>query len=325
MPWKLEPKGYDMKRRLAGAAIAACVALGTFTPTVPAFAQEMTKLRIGYIPIGIYSYFWRARDAGYFKDENIEVELVPMAGGGQIIPALQSGALQFGISDALGVLNARNGGIPVTYVSFNFQQTSADPVHAVLTMDPAVKTAADLKGKSVATNLSFNTDWTMMREFLRKQNVDLKTVTFREVPFPDMLAAMRNNAVTAVGATEPFVTLGKEQGARVLGYYFTDVKSPNVLSGIVAMLPYVEKNKDVTRRFLRAVNRAIDDFKDPKIVRQTIAANTKIPAAVIEKMGIGEWQKNVPPETMQFWVDAAKKEGIVNATADLNSLVWQDK
>jgi NitT/TauT family transport system substrate-binding protein len=140
-----------------------------------------------------------------------------------------------------------------------------------------------------------------------------------------MLAAIRNNTVAAVGATEPFVTLGKEQGARVLGYYFTDVKSPNPLSGVVAMLPYVEKNKDVVRRFLRAINRALDDFKDPKVVRATIAANTKIPPAVIEKMNIGEWSKSIPAETMQFWVDAAKKEGIVNATADLNSLVWQDK
>jgi NitT/TauT family transport system substrate-binding protein len=316
-----------MKTKLMTAAIALSLAMG-FSAAMPsgaAKAQEMTKLRVGYIPVGIYAYFWRARDAGYFKDEKIEIELVPMAGGGQIIPALQSGALQFGISDALGVLNARNGGIPVTYVSFNFQQTSDAPVHAVLSTDPAIKTPADLKGKSVATNLSFNTDWTMMREWLRKQNVDLKTVTFREIPFPDMLAAVRNNTVAAVGAVEPFVTLGKEQGANVLGYYFTDVKSPNVLSGIVAMLPYVEKNKDVVQRFMRAVNRAIDDFQDPKIVRETIAANTKIPPAVIEKMNLGQWSKNVPPETMQFWVDAAKKEGIVNATADLNSLVWQGK
>ena len=257
----------------------------------PASAQEMTKLRIGYIPIGIYSYFWRARDAGYFKDEKIEVELIPMAGGGQIIPALQSGALQFGISDALGVLNARNGGIPVTYVSFNFAQASDDPVHAVLTMDPAVKTAADLKGKSVATNLSFNTDWTMMREWLRKKNVDIKTVTFREVPFPDMLAAMRNKTVTAVGATEPFVTLGKEQGASVLGYYFTDVKSPNVLSGIVAMLPYVEKNKDVVRRFCAQSIAPSTTSRIRTIVRKTIAANTKIPPAVIDKMGLGDGRR----------------------------------
>jgi NitT/TauT family transport system substrate-binding protein len=152
----------------------------------PALTQEtkVTQLKVGYIPVGIYGYLWRARDAGYFQEENLEVELVPMAGGGQIIPALQSGALQFGISDALGVLNARNGGIPVTYVSFNFQQTAESPVHAVLTMDPAIQSAADLAGKSVATNLSYNTDWTMMREWLRKQGVDINSVTFREIPSP---------------------------------------------------------------------------------------------------------------------------------------------
>jgi hypothetical protein len=46
---------------------------------------------------------------------------------------------------------------------------------------------------------------------------------------------------------------------------------------------------------------------------------------VIEKMGLGRWEKDMPPEAMQFWVDAAKKEGIVNSTADLKTLVWQDK
>ena len=317
-----------MKFRMIGAAIALGVAIGlsAFAPVRQAQAQDgLTKLKVGYIPIGVYSYFWRARDAGYFKAENLEVELTPMAGGGQIIPALQSGSLQFGISDALGVLNARNAGIPVTYVSFNFAQASDDPVHAVLATDPSIKSAADLKGKAVATNLSYNTDWTMMREWLRKNGVDPKSVTFREVPFPDMLAALRNNTIAAAGVSEPFITLGMSQGATVLGHYFTDVKSPVAFSGIVAMQPYVEKNKDVVRRFLRAINRAIDDFKDPAVVRQTIAANTKVPPAVIEKMGLGRWEKDMPPEAMQFWVDAAKKEGIVNSTADLKTLVWQDK
>jgi NitT/TauT family transport system substrate-binding protein len=316
----------NFRVKFAVMAFAVAAAISILAPPRPAFAQDaVTKLKVGYIPIGVYSYLWRARDAGYFKAENIEVELMPMAGGGQIIPALQSGSLQFGISDALGVLNARNAGIPVTYVSFNFGQASDDPVHAVLATDPSIKTAADLKGKAVATNLSYNTDWTMMREWLRKNGVDPKTVTFREVPFPDMLAALRNNTIAAAGVTEPFITLGKAQGGTVLGYYFADVKSPVIFSGIVAMQPYVEKNKDVVRRFVRAINRALDDFKDPAVVRQVIAANTKVPPAVIEKMGLGRWQKDMPPEAMQFWVDAAKKEGIVNTTADLKALVWQDK
>jgi len=313
-------------RRMVAATLALAILQGICALPAKAQDSQTTKLRVGFIPVGIYSYLWRARDAGYFKDEKLEVELVAMAGGGQIIPALQSGALQFGISDALGVLNARNGGIPATYVSFNFSQSSEDPVHAVLTLDPEIKSPSDLKGKAVATNLSYNTDWTMMREWLRKEKVDLQSITFREIPFPDMLAALRNKVVSAVGATEPFITLGKEQGARVLGYYFTDVKSPVVLSGVVAMAPYVEANQDIVKRFVKAINLAIEDFrKDSQVARKTIAANTKIPPAVIDKMGLGNWQSDVPPEQMQFWVDAAKKEGIVNATADLKSLVWQPK
>lgn len=303
-------------------ALAAGVGLAALPVQSPAFADEVTKLRVGYLPVGVYSYFWRARDAGYFKEENIEIELIPMAGGGQIIPALQSGSLEFGISDALGVLNARNGGIPVTYVSFNFQQTSDDPVHAVLTMDPDIKSGADLAGKDVATNLSYNTDWTMMREWLRQQKVDVDSVTFKEIPFPDMLAALRSKTVAAVGATEPFVTLGEADGARVIGHYFTDVKSPNVLSGVTAMLPYVQENPEIARKFVRAINRAIDDFQDPAVVRETIAANTKIPESVVAKMHLGEWKKDVAPESIQFWVDAAKKEGILTDNVDLKDIIW---
>jgi NitT/TauT family transport system substrate-binding protein len=309
-------------RRDALGALAA----GALAPVRLRADEAATKLRVGFIPIGVYSYLWRALDAGYFKDEKLEVELVAMAGGGQIIPALQSGALQFGISDALGVLNARNGGIPATYVSFNFSQSSDNPVHAVLTMDPDVKSAADLKGKSVATNLSYNTDWTMMREWLRKQGVDLSTITFREIPFPDMLAAARAKTVAAVGVAEPFVTLGVQQGARVLGHYFTDVKSPVVFSGVVAMEPYVKDHLDVVRRFVRAINHAITDFNaDPQVARKTIAAHTKIPPAVVQTMALGDWQTNAPAQDMQFWVDAAKKEGVLSGPVDLNELVWQDK
>ena len=99
-----------------------------------------------------------------------------------------------------------------------------------------------------------------------------------------------------------------------------------MLSGIVAMLPYVEENPDIVKGFVKAVNRAIEDFKaDPAVARKTIGAHTKLPATAIEAMNLGDWETEVPPSEMQFWVDAAKKEGIVNETEDLNSLVWSPK
>lgn len=308
---------------LAATALLVISAFGLSGVASAQTANGTTKLRVGYIPVGAYSYFWRARDAGYFREENLDVELVPMAGGGEIIPALQSGSLDFGISDPLGVLNARNGGLQATFVSLNFSSASDDPIHAVLTMDPAVQTAADLAGKSVATNLSFNSDWIMMREWLRREQVDIDNVSFREIPFPDMIAALRSGVVSAAGVAEPFYTLGEAQGARVLGNYFTDVQSPVLLSGVIAMTPYVREHPDRVKKFVRAIDRAVDDFNaNPSIVREVIAQNTKLPPEVLSTMNLGRWAKMTAAD-IQFWVDAARKEGIVTETTDLNSLIWQ--
>jgi NitT/TauT family transport system substrate-binding protein len=306
---------------VVAALLAGCGSSGqTSTPG----ADGITKLKVGYIPVGIYAYLWQARDAGYFKEQKLDVELVPMAGGGEIIPALQAGSLQFGISDALGVLNARNNSIPATYVSFNFSQASDAPVHAVMTNDPAVKSPSDLKGKTIATNLSFNTDWTMMREWLRKNNVDPKSVKFQEMPFPDMLGALRNKTISAAGVTEPFYTLGEKDGMRVLGHYFTDVKSPVVLSGVTALDPYIKSNPDVVKRFVTAIDKAIADFeRDPKIARAAIAKNTKIPPAVVDSMNLGQWKSATPVADMKFWIDAARKEGILKSSVDPQDLLWK--
>ncbi|WP_246710418.1 ABC transporter substrate-binding protein [Martelella soudanensis] len=312
---------YKTLKTLIISAAMAVTAMSVVPQT--AAAQDLTKIRVGYIPVGVYSYLWRARDAGYFEDAGLEVELVTMAGGGEIIPALQSGSLQFGISDALGVLNARNAGIPATYVSFNFAQTEESPVHAALTFDPEITGPADLAGKSVATNLSFNTDWTMMRAWMRNAGVDLDTVQFQEIPFPEMLASARSGAVTVVGAVEPFVTLAKAGGATVLGHFFTEVKSPVVLSGVVAMMPWIEENQDLTVAFVEAIDKAITDFNgDPQIARDTIDANTKIPPEVVQTMELGVWDTDVDPNEMQFWVDAASVEGMLGAETDLEDLVW---
>jgi len=314
-------------RRRFSIALAAAVGLGTCLGASQTLAQNTVELQVGYIPAGIYAYFWRANEAGYFAQENLKVDLKVMAGGGVVIPALQAGSIQFGVSDALGVINARNNGIDIKYVSLDFAQASDDPVHAVMTNDPNVKSPKDLVGKNVATNLSYNTDWTMMREWLRKNGVDPTKVNFSEVPFPDMLGAVRNGTLAAAGMVEPFYTLGANQGFRVLGLYFTDVKSPILFTGIVSSGDYISKNPAVVERFVRAINKAIDDFKrDPNIARQTIAKNTKIPPEVVEKMHLGRWTTNSPLADMQFWIDAARKEGLITSSnVRVEDMVWKGR
>lgn len=283
-----------------------------------------TELKVGFIPVGTYSYLWHARDKGYFKENNLSVELVPMGGGGEIVPALQSGELQFGISDSLGVINSRSEGIAANYVSFNWGESAKAPVHALVTDESSITSAADLSGKSVATNLSYNTDWTTTRMWLRQKGVNVENVSFREVPFPDMLKALRNDVVDAAHVIEPFRTLAKKEGFRVIGHPFTDVKSPVYYSGVAAMEEYVSTHEGVARRFVGAVDKAIRDFnEDPQVAREVIAKHTEISKELVRRMNLGDWRTDVSPRQMRFWVNGAKQEGLITESLPVNELVWR--
>jgi len=80
-------------RRRFTVALAAVIGLGTCLGAPQSMAQNPVELQVGYIPAGIYAYFWRANDAGYFAQENLKVDLKVMAGGGVVIPALQAGSI----------------------------------------------------------------------------------------------------------------------------------------------------------------------------------------------------------------------------------------
>lgn len=303
--------------------LAGCSSPAPETSSEPATSEEVVSLKVGYIPAGVYAYFWQAQEAGYFEEASLEVELIPMAGGGEIIPALQSGSVQFGISDAMGVINAANNGIDIEYVTFNASQTEDSPIHSVVVKDPSIATAADLNGKTVATNASFNTDWTMMRAWLRQGGADLDTITFLELGFTDQLAALDAGTIDAAGMLEPYVTSAEGAGLTAIGNFFTEVQSPSVLSGVAAMVDYVEANPEVVERFVGAIEKAVDDFNaDPELARQRIAENTQIEPALIEQMNLPIWSNATNPAQMQFWIDAAENEGILETDLDPSALLW---
>lgn len=285
---------------------------------------QVTQLAVGYIPAGIYAYFWQANDEGYFAEEGIEVDLRAMAGGAEIIPALQSGTVQFGISDAMGLINARNQGIEIEYATFNASQEAASPIHSVVVADDTIKSAADLEGKTVATNSTFNTDWIMMRKWLEKGGADLDSINFVEMSFPDQLAALRAGTIDAAGMLEPFVTTAKNEDLIVIGDYFTDVESPVSVSGVLVMSDYAQENPEIVAGFVRAIERAVDDFNaDPATAREVIAAHTEIAPELIESMNLPLWTNDLDPRAIQFWIDAAENEGLIEGDLDPAQLIWK--
>src|SRR5438874_92243 len=110
------------------AAIGPSVAAA---PAVPGDAAQ-TTLRVGYLPIAGNMDLLVARDRGWFAEEGITVELSPMAGGAEILPALIGGSLDLGTLNVVTHVLALDQGFRARAVAGVFLERRGDPLHAIL-------------------------------------------------------------------------------------------------------------------------------------------------------------------------------------------------
>jgi NitT/TauT family transport system substrate-binding protein len=278
---------------------------------------EATSLKVAYVPAVTYPYLWRAQKAGYFEDEGLDVELTPMAGGLEIIRAIEGGSIQFGGSDIMGAISAVNQGVPVKFVVAPTYATGKNPVDAVMTNDPSVQDPGDLEGKTLAVNLRFNIDWLLVREWLRSKDVDPEQVEITEIPFPDMPGAIGNRRVAAAAPLEPFVTISKNEGYRNLGFYWGEIADSILVSGIIGNTEFMDQNPETTTKFTRALEKAVDDIsEDESISRQLLGEFTEIPAPVRREVNLPTFSTEDPQAAIDFWIELAKKEELIPEDAE---------
>src|SRR6185503_6522520 len=93
--------------------------------------------------------------------------------------------------------------------------SDAPPDLAGLVVKPgtALKTGKDFEGRSIAVNTRNNIIWLYARAWVKKTGGDPDKVNYQEVPFPQMIDAVRGGRVDAAFVVEPFFSAGKGSGA----------------------------------------------------------------------------------------------------------------
>ena len=186
---------------LAACALVACTA-GPPTPTTP----EHPHLRLGVLPIVDDAHLIRAQAAGYFAAEGLTVELVTVQGGAAALPRLLTGDLDLTFTNYVSaLLGQAQGKGPFRFVDGGYQ---AGPNTLLIMTKPgsAIRSPRDLAGKKIAVNTLRNIVELTARSALETAGVDPGSVTFVEVPFPDMAAALQSGKVDAAFTVEPFST-----------------------------------------------------------------------------------------------------------------------
>ena len=311
---------------LAGASGTAALAPSTdAAPAVPGDAAQMVTLRVGYLPIAGNMDLLVARDRGWFAEEGITVELSPMAGGAEILPALIGGSLDLGTLNVVTHILALDQGFRARAVAGVFLERRGDPLHAILVRaDSPIQSARDLEGKTMATNTLNNIDHIMQQVWVRQQGADPTRVSFVEVPFPQHPAALAQGRVDAIGPAEPFVVVAASQGARVLAYHYTDVNDVTLLAYYGATDDWLSRNADLAQRFYRATRRA-DEFLFSGNRDQLQAAAVQylnMQPDLAARVGYGESSARLDPAGIAWWIDTMRSFNLVSNQLNAQDFVY---
>lgn len=180
---------------------------------MPALAGAQTKsIIIGEGVRGaMYLPAYIAEEKGFFKRRELDTRMVTFSRSNDI-NALVSGDIQFDLTAPDKVVHSALGGFPVKMV-----MATARGLNLALTVHPSIRTAADLKGKSVAitgfSGLPYTGLLLSLRELgMTKEQVVPLNIGGKTARFEALLA----NRVPAAILDPPYTTMAVKEGYRLL-------------------------------------------------------------------------------------------------------------
>ena len=202
---------------------------------------------------GFIAPFEIAGALGWLKAKGIELSSVGFSQGGpENVFGVNTGSSDVGGIATPGLINAVAGGAPIIGVMPNLGESKANHSKFFVLADSPIKTAEDLKGKSIAVNtLGAQLDY-VVRLYLKKNGMSLSDVQLVAVPGPQLEQVLRHKQVdvAAVGAWQT-VFAGKMKAAGGVRVLFTayDVLGTIMLDGDVMKKSFIAEHPQAVRDF----------------------------------------------------------------------------
>lgn len=239
------------------------IACGPLTTTVPtsAPAAQATKtpisLKLGYSVWVGYGPLFIARDKGYFKDENLTVELIKVEDPKDRFTALNGKQLDGLVSTLDTMVPFWKAETPFVAILGLDDSSGGDGI--VVRKDKNINSVKALKGKQVGVNKGSVSQF-FLNFMLQKEGMsdaDITLVNMKQGDVPAAIAAARIDA----GVTwEPHLSKSaKDPNVKIL---VTSKDTPGLIVDVLIMRKDVlAANKDLGNRLVRAWYKAVDYAK----------------------------------------------------------------
>ena len=289
------------KKIIITLAVLVLLAVSSFATVAcsQAIEPEAASIIFGYRPISPSLDFFVAIDKGYFKKENLNVELKVFRGSSDLTDAVMAGKVDF--ASDLGMVTQllpalRTGKYKVKFLTLDLDALDA-PMRGptlVAKKNIGISGIEDLKGKNIGIFPGVNFK-IFLEALLKKHGLDIDSdVEVTQIPPQEQIAAFAS--VDALLSLDP-ITNGVEAkyGAfplsdRISARYIFD-NFPAAASSVNA--EFAKQHPGIVKRVNRALSRGIDFVRNnPDQTAEILAKWTKLPLEITKKMNPVKYAKH---------------------------------
>jgi NitT/TauT family transport system substrate-binding protein len=260
-----EEMGLSVMRR-AKLATAALLAAAMWALPGACLAADEVKVSVyqSVSDAGIYI----ANDRGYFKEQDVAIQLIQLDSVSSVITALASGQTDVaGGAPSAAVYNAVRQDIGIRVVADKgSMQAGGGYIGLVVRtgLEDAIKTPAGLKGRKVAwAGYGVGTtNQVALDHMLTAAGLGESDVLLQNLSFGDSLAALASGSVDAAYLIEPLMRAAEQRGIGKI-MLTGDRMYPNQQVAVLLYSPdFWKKRADVAQRFMVAYLRGVRDYND---------------------------------------------------------------
>ncbi|HEX6500340.1 MAG TPA: ABC transporter substrate-binding protein [Micromonosporaceae bacterium] len=273
----------------AGLTIAGCSSSGRTTKVASTGPKRDVTALTAFGSFGRESFFWVAKERGFFDAEGLNVTIQPGAAGDSNTKLLTAGKAQFAEVDYTGALiRAANDQSDVKILAALTQTT----LIAMMSVEGrGISAPRDLAGKTLAVATG-SVPKTLFPAYAQLAGFDAGSVHWLETTPQQLPALLASGKVDAIGqfvVGAPAIRAATHKEPVLLPYskYVTDLYG-NVL---VATNDLIQKDPDLVKRFTRALLNGLQyavDHPDEagRILHSAVATqNPDVAAAEVRLLG----------------------------------------
>ncbi|SEF27445.1 NitT/TauT family transport system substrate-binding protein [Amycolatopsis pretoriensis] len=284
---------------------------------------EKATVKVGIIPQLIdIAGFERARSAGYFTAEGLQVEPVTIKSATEAVPKLKTGELDFAFGNWTSFLAAQaEGAVDLRTVADGLQAKEGMTALVAMPQSP-INSAKDLPGKSVGVNALVGNVTLTSKAVIKAAGADPGRVQFKVIPTANALTALQTGQIDVMSLQEPNLTMAKQKlGAKVVADRATGPVANFPISGYVAPAAFVKDNPKTADAFARAMAKGQGDLADGQTVRKTLQDYAKIDPGVANAVGTGVFPTAVDRARLQTVADLMLTYGDLKQKFDVGPMI----